>query len=62
MQQLKNTTKISVKECINKYIFLFNDKIKDKKNKNSWKDYIIPMKAKRKLNISGNIDKILYNI
>ena len=62
MQQLKTVTKISVKECINKYMFLFDDKIQDKKNKNSWKDYIIPMKTKRKFNVSGNIDKILYNI
>ena len=36
------------------------DRIFDfKKNKNSWRDYIIPVKNKEE-SISENIDKVLY--
>ena len=30
-----------------------------KKNKNSWRDYIIPVKNEKE-NISENLDKVLY--
>ena len=48
-----------IKEYMNIYIFSFNSGFNFKKNKNLWRDYIIPIKSKKK-NISGNIDKILY--
>lgn len=47
-----------IKEYMNIYIFSFRDGFSFKKNKNIWRDYIIPIK-KKKENISENIDKIL---
>ncbi len=48
-----------IKEYMNVYIFSFGNGFNFKKNKNSWRDYIIPVKNKEE-NISENIDKILY--
>ena len=44
---------------MNIYIFSFDGGFDFKKNKNTWRDYIIPIK-KKKENVSENIDKILY--
>lgn len=56
-EQRMNTNRI--KEYMNVYIFSFNSGFNFKKNKNTWRDYIIPIKNKKE-NISENIDKILY--
>ena len=56
----KQRTRINrIKKYMNVYIFSFNSGFNFKKNKNTWRDYIIPIK-KKKENISANIDKILY--
>ena len=48
-----------IKEYMNVYIFSFGSGFDFKKNKNSWRDYIIPIEN-REENISENIDKVLY--
>ena len=46
-----------IKEYANIYIFSFDSEFK--KNKDIWRDYVIPIKNKKE-NVSENIDKILY--
>ncbi len=48
-----------IKKYVNIYVFSFSGGFSFKKNKNFWRDYLIPIK-KKKENISENIDKILY--
>jgi len=48
-----------MKEYVNIYIFSFGSGFDFKKNKNTWRDYIIPIENKEE-NISENIDKVLY--
>ncbi len=48
-----------MKEYVNIYIFSFSNGFNLKKNKNTWRDYVIPIKNKKE-NVSENIDKILY--
>ena len=58
--KIKQETKINrIKEYMNVYIFSFSGGFDFKKNKNTWRNYIIPTKNKKE-NISANIDKILY--
>ena len=57
---MKQRMRVSgIKEYMNVYIFSFGSGFNFKKNKNLWRDYMIPIKNKKE-NISGNIDKILY--
>lgn len=48
-----------IKEYMNVYIFSFDSGFNFKKNKNAWRDYIIPVEKKEE-NVSENIDKVLY--
>ena len=48
-----------IKEYMNVYIFSFGSGFNFKKDKNIWRDYIIPIEKKEE-NISANIDEILY--
>lgn len=51
-------------KIFNKKIFLFHN-INQNINQNqvsSWKNYVIPMKKRKRINISQNINKILYKI
>lgn len=58
--RIKQKTKVGgIKEYINIYIFSFVGGFNFKKNKNTWRDYVIPIKNKKE-NVSENIDKILY--
>ncbi len=58
---IKTTAKTinKIKQYINIYAFKVGKK-GVKKNKNSWKDFVIATKKKQE-NVSGKIDSIIYN-
>lgn len=59
-REIKTINKL--KQYINIYAFKVVKKSENKKNKNkdSWRDYIIPTERKKE-NISEKIDNIVYN-